>query len=385
MELSSVRERIDAIDNELTRLFTERMQTVAEVARVKKATGKAVRDPARERAVVNRVTAQAGDAFAPYVKSLYGLIFELSRNYETMLMGERSPLGDRIEQACREGEGKRLPGRALVACQGTEGAYAQQACEKLFEYPDILYFDSFDGVFNAVEKGMCEFGVLPIENSTAGSVRQVYDLMVRHHFYIVRSTRIKIDHCLLVNPGTRREDIREVFSHEQAISQSAGFLRTLEGQNGSLKITPAANTAAAAKQLAESGRRDAAALSSRFCAGLYGLETLSEGVQDAGNNHTRFLCISRTPEIYPGADRAALMAVTGNRPGALYRILARFSELDVNLTKLESRPIPERDFESMFYFEIEVPAVSDKLPLLLSEMEAECEQFRFLGSYREVV
>ena len=108
-------------------------------------------------------------------------------------------------------------------------------------------------------------------------------------------------------------------------------------------------------------------------------------MQDAGNNHTRFLCISGTPEIYPGADRAALMAVTGNRPGALYRILARFSELDVNLTKLESRPIPERDFESMFYFEIEVPAVSDKLPLLLSEMEAECEQFRFLGSYREVV
>ena len=177
MELNSVRERIDAIDNELTRLFTERMQTVAEVARVKKATGKVVRDPARERAVVNRVTAQAGDAFAPYVKNLYGLIFELSRNYESMLMGERSPLGDRIEQACREGEGKRLPGRALVACQGTEGAYAQQACEKLFEYPDILYFDSFDGVFNAVEKGMCEFGVLPIENSSAGSVTQVYDLM----------------------------------------------------------------------------------------------------------------------------------------------------------------------------------------------------------------
>ncbi len=382
--LQDLRNRIDSVDRELVRLFVERMHTSAAVAEWKRENGKPVFDAARERALISRVSQLSGREFEEYTRVLYATIMGLSRAYQHKCLNDFSGTSDTIRDLL-DRTPQIFPERAAVACQGVEGAYSQIAAERLFKAPEISFYTSFSDVFDAISSGACRYGVLPIENSTAGSVRQVYDLMVRHHFYIVRSTRIKIDHCLLVNPGTRREDIREVFSHEQAISQSAGFLRTLEEQNGSLKITPAANTAAAAKQLAESGRHDAAALSSRFCAGLYGLETLSEGVQDAGNNHTRFLCISGTPEIYPGADRAALMAVTGNRPGALYRILARFSELDVNLTKLESRPIPERDFESMFYFEIEVPAVSDKLPLLLSEMEAECEQFRFLGSYREVV
>ena len=380
MELNSVRERIDAIDNELTRLFTERMQTVAEVARVKKATGKAVRDPARERAVVNRVTAQAGDAFAPYVKNLYGLIFELSRNYESMLMGERSPLGDRIEQACREGEGKRLPGRALVACQGTEGAYAQQACEKLFEYPDILYFDSFDGVFNAVEKGMCEFGVLPIENSTAGSVNAVYDLLAQFDFHIVRSLRLKIDHNLLVKPGTKFQDVREVYSHGQAIAQCAGFIET-----HNMHASKYPNTAMSAEMVANSERTDVAAIASRSCAALYGLEVLEPNIQDSDNNYTRFACISRDLQIFPGADRTSLMVVLPHRPGSLYQVLSRFYALGVNLNKLESRPIPERNFEFMFYFDLETSVYAPQFTQLMGELPELCEDFSYLGSYSEVI
>ena len=378
MELSSVRERIDAIDNELTRLFTERMRTVAEVARVKKATGKAVRDPARERAVVNRVTAQAGDAFAPYVKNLYGLIFELSRNYESMLMGERSPLGDRIEQACREGEGKRLPGRALVACQGTEGAYAQQACEKLFEYPDILYFDSFDGVFNAVEKGMCEFGVLPIENSTAGSVTQVYDLMEKHSFHIVGARRLRIDHHLLRKPGATGP-IRRIVSHEQALRQCSEYF----GAHPEIQAEPMSNTAVAAETVANTEEEGVAAIASRACAELYGLEIVAEDVGNVQNNSTRFLCISRKPEIYPGARKMSVMFRLPHEPGALSEILSRISAAGVNLCKLESRPIPGRDFEFRFFFDLEADPRDPEVVQLLCELERKSEHFVFLGAYEE--
>lgn len=378
--LESLRHDIDRIDTELVNLFTERMRVSASVADWKRAAGKPVGDAARERALLSRVSALSGEEFEEYTRVLYATIMGLSRAYQHKRLDEHNGTADELARILRE-TSPIFPERAKVACQGVEGAYSQIAAERLFRVPDITFCSSFSDVFEAISSGKCRYGVLPIENSTAGSVRQVYDLMVKNRFYVVRSVRIKIDHCLLVNPGTKLGDVKEIFSHEQAISQSAHFLHSL----GKVKITPVANTAAAAKMLADSGRHDAAALSSRFCAGLYGLETLAEGVQDAGNNHTRFLCISADPEIYPGADRAALMAVTGNRPGALYRILARFSELDINLTKLESRPIPERDFESMFYFEVEVPAVSDKLPLLLFELEAECEQFRFLGSYTETV
>lgn len=378
--LDELRAGIDRIDSDLVHLFTERMQISSAVAEYKRATGKPVADAARERALLSRVSELSGAEFEQYTRVLYATILGLSRAYQHKRLDEHSGVTAELERVMRETPSI-FPERAAVACQGVEGAYSQIAADRFFRLPDITYYPSFSDVFDAISSGKCRYGVLPIENSTAGSVRQVYDLMVQNRFYIVRSLRIKIDHSLLVNPGTDIGDIREIFSHEQAISQCASFLHTFPG----VRITPVSNTAAAAKMLAESGRRDAAALSSRFCAGLYGLETLKESVQDAGNNHTRFICISKQCEIYPGADRAALMVATGNRPGALHRILSRFAELEINLTKLESRPIPERDFESMFYFELEVPAVSDKLPLLLAALEAECEKVRFLGSYTEVV
>ena len=192
MELNDIRQSIDAIDDELVQLFVKRMACSKQVALAKQQTGRPIRDHARERAIVNRLTAAAGDECGPYVKSLYAQIFDLSRSYQSSLWKRSSPLVDGIAAAIANTQGKRLPEHALVACQGTEGAYAQQACEQLFPYPAIMYFDSFDGVFNAVEKGMCEYGILPIENSTAGSVTQVYDLMEKHKFHIVRAVRQRI-------------------------------------------------------------------------------------------------------------------------------------------------------------------------------------------------
>ena len=281
-----------------------------------------------------------------------------------------------------DGTPRMFPERAKIACQGVEGAYSQIAAERLFSAPDITFFSNWEGVFSAIEAGMCRYGVIPIENSTAGSVKKVYDLMISRNFKIVRTVRIKIDHCLLAKKGTKLADIKEIFSHEQAISQCASFLASL-GKD--VKVTRVENTAKAAQMVAESDRDDVASLSSRSCAVQYGLDVVASAVQDNGNNHTRFICITNKLEIYPGADRTSLMLVTPHKPGALFRILSRFNALGINLIKLESRPIPDRDFEFMFYFDLESSVYSPKLADLLSELEQECEEFTYLGSYSEVI
>ena len=245
----------------------------------------------------------------------------------------------------------------------------------------IRYFETFDQVFNAIDQGLCKYGVLPIENSTAGSVTKVYDLMLQHDFYIVRSFRLKIDHNLLAAPGTKLEDIREIYSHEQAISQCGGFLHSLKN----VHVVALANTAVAAQMVASSGRRDVAAISSRSCMELYGLQNLAASIQDKGNNRTRFICISRNMEIYPGSDKTSLMMVLNHKPGALYKVLARIYALGINVTKLESRPIPDRDFEFMFYFDLETSIYSDAFVQLICELDDFCVVFKYLGSYTEVV
>jgi len=262
-----------------------------------------------------------------------------------------------------------------------EGAYSQIACEKIFKNPFIMYFKSFEAVFSAIDQGLCQYGILPIENSTAGSVNKVYDLMIEHNFSIVRTFRLKIDHNLLVNPGTNLADIKEVYSHEQAINQCGNFLHSLPGVN----VIPVDNTALAAQMVAQSGRKDVAALSSRACAELYGLDCLRSSVQDKGNNRTRFICISRNLEIYPGSDKTSIMMVLNHKPGALYKVLARLYTLGINVTKLESRPIPDREFEFMFYFDLETSIYSEEFVQLMCELDEMCEEFKYLGSYTEVV
>ena len=380
MELQDLRNEIDTIDRELVDLFLRRMNVAAEVAEYKKANDLPVLDASRERALLDKVSELSGEEFEAYTRTLYATILDLSRSYQHHKLDRESPLYREILDAL-ETTPKLFPERAMVACQGVEGAYSQIAAEKLFKAPNILFFSNWEKVFSAIEAGLCRYGVLPIENSTAGSVKQVYDLMIDRNFRIVRTVRIKIDHNLLAKPGVKLSEIREIYSHEQAINQSSAFLASL---GPSVKITRVENTAKAAQMVAESDRRDVASLSSRSCASQYGLSVLASSVQDNGNNHTRFICITNKTEIYPGADRTSLMVVTPHKPGALYRMLSRFNALGINLLKLESRPIPDRDFEFMFYFDLEASVYSEKLARLLSELEHECDEFSYLGSYSEV-
>ena len=205
--------------------------------------------------------------------------------------------------------------------------------------------------------------------------------MIQHNFSIVRTFRLKVDHNLLANPGTKLEDIREIYSHQQAISQCAGFLSRLPNVN----VVAVENTAMAAEMVAASGRKDVAALSSRSCAQLYGLTNLAPSVQDKGNNRTRFICISKNLEIYPGADKTSIMMILPHKPGALYKVLARLYTLGINVTKLESRPLPDREFEFMFYFDLETSIYSEEFVQLMCELDDFCEEFKYLGSYCEVV
>lgn len=379
MELKDIRQNIDAIDSELVKLFARRMDMSAAVAEAKQQIAKPIRDHAREREILNRLTAQAGDTYAPYVRALYSHIFDLSRSYQSALWKQQSPLADKIRCALENTEGKRLPEHALVACQGTEGAYAQQACEKLFPYPDILYFDSFEGVFSAVEKGMCRYGILPIENSTAGSVTQVYDLMEKHHFYIVGAQKLRIDHRLLRRDGASKAPITEIVSHEQALRQCSRFLAA----NPQIRVTKMENTAKAAEYVAECGRDDIAAIASRACADLYGLAVVNDDISDSYNNYTRFICISRKLEIYPQARRVSLMLNLAHEPGALNNVVSRLAIAGVNLVKLESRPLPDREFEFRFFFDMTASVADPDIVRLLGELEAHCDRFTFLGCYDE--
>lgn len=381
MNLEELRAEIDTIDDNLLQDFAQRMNVVGQIGLKKKSEGLPTLDPAREREKLADIVTKLPPEMEQYGYTLWSMLFEISRSYQSSLNPQPSALRKDIERAIADTQ-PLFPPAATVACQGVEGAYSQLACEKLFKHPQVMYFKTFESVFSAIENGFCDYAVLPLENSTAGSVKEIYDLMLSHSsFKIVRSTRLKVDHNLVAKKGTKMSDIKEIFSHPQAISQCAKFLDAMPG----VKITACENTAAAAEAVAKSERTDVAAISSYNCVELYGLERLAADIQDRSNNYTRFICISKKLEIYPGADKTSLMLVLPHRPGALYQILGRFYALGMNLIKLESRPLPDREFEFMFYFDLETSVYSDEFIRLVDDLDAICEEFQYLGSYSEVI
>lgn len=380
MDIKDYRDQLDVLDAQLVELFCRRMEICGDVARWKKENGKPIFDRGRERDKLNTVGALSKEEFEPYVRCMFRSLFGYSRSYQHKLTDPPSALAEEINRSRLETP-ELFPTEATVACQGVEGAYSSLACEKLFRDPEIKFFPTFEDVFKAVDEGTCRYGILPIENSTAGSVKANYDLLVNYQCNIVRSTRLLISHCLLAKPGVKLSDIKVIYSHEQAIGQCSKFLSALTG----VEVKACANTAVAAQMVSASDDPSIAAISSRSCAELYGLSILAETIQDTGANRTRFICISKKKEIYPGANRTTLILVLKHKPGALFSVLERCNELGVNLVKLESRPLPERDFEFLFYLDLDIPAASPALYELIALLEAETEELRYLGSYLEVV
>ena len=380
MNIEDLRNKIDGIDSEMCRLFAERMQVVTDIARYKKENNMVVYHPSRARAVLQNISKQLGPEFEGYGRSLYRTIFDLSESYQTRMLSEGEEFFKNIKEVTSKPP-MPFPKRASVACAGCEGAYAHLAAERIFDLPEMIYVNNFDSVFRAVSSGLCEYGILPIENSLAGSVNAIYDLLGEYNVSIARSVRLKVDHSLLTQPGAKLEDIKEIYSHQQAISQCSEFLSNLKN----VRVIAVENTAEAARMVAKSGDKSKASISSRLCAELYQLQTLKNAIQNRDNNYTRFICIAKQPQIYSGANRTSIMMVIPHRPGTLFHILSRFNATGVNLVKLESRQIPEREFEYRFYFDIEASVYSTEFQSLMCELNNCGEQFKYFGTYAEII
>lgn len=379
MDLKKLREEIDSLDDEIVSLYCKRMQLSRQIGEKKLESGQPVNVPQREQEIVSRLTDKLSEEMQQCVKQLYDTIFFTSKTLQKSLSQKTSPTCRAVEVAF-EASRHSLPQNQTVACQGVDGSFSSIAADRLFDNAQITFFKSFDGVFNAIDKGLCRYGVLPLENSNSGSVLQVYNLMRKYRFYIVKSALVAVDHVLAAKPAADLADIKKVLSQEQALMQCEQFVKNIGAEPVAV-----ANTAVAARTVAECDDNSCAAICSEKSAKIYGLKVLKRGVQDNGNNHTRFIGISKDLEIFDGANKISFMISTANKPGSLNKVLARFAALNLNLTKLESRPVPNSDFEFLFYFDFEGNINDPKVMSLIAELESECDKFVFLGSYGEVV
>lgn len=377
MELKDLREQIDSIDDKIIELYKERMEVSKQVGLVKNKISKAVHDGTREKEIVYRLAQKCPEEIRLYVKELYDAIFYTSKAYQNKFTENTSKVKQEIDEIIANPL-KDFPVDGTIACQGVQGANSGKATEKMFPISDITYFKTFEGVFNAVDKGLCEFGVLPIENSTAGSVSEVYDLMKKHEFHIVKSVRVQIDHCLAVKNGANLKDIKKIISHPQALSQCSEYIKKLQ-----VNAEAVENTAVGAKLISEGEDLTVAVLCSKECAETYGLKILEPRVQDSEKNYTRFICITKDRRIYKGADKISVMTSLAHTPGSLNKIISRFYAFGLNLTKIESRPIEGSDFEFMFYFDFEGDILDSQVRNLIAELDNGSDKFVLLGSYKE--
>ena len=265
---------------------------------------------------------------------------------------------------------------SIVAYQGEAGAYSEEGARQLFPEAEHQPFATLRKVFEAVEVGRVDFGLVPIDNSQAGSINETYDLFLKHGLHLVGEALVRVDHCLLALPGTLIDDLTEVISHPQAIAQSEEFLSVLN-----ISVRAEYDTAGAAKRIVEEKMETTGAVASRRAAELYGLEVLAEKIQTFPDNHTRFGALSRSPESLAPASKTSLVFGVGHVAAALYRCLGAFANRHLSLTKLESRPRAGRPWEYVFYADVEAPADAPPMVEALAEVSAHATFTRLLGSY----
>ncbi|RKJ40376.1 bifunctional chorismate mutase/prephenate dehydratase [Acutalibacter sp. 1XD8-33] len=367
-KLDVEREKIDQIDAQLLPLFLQRMECSQRVAELKGQVGAPVLNAQREQEILNRVSAQAGD-FGGSAVALYQTIMAISRARQHILLDNNSTLRE-LERSAR----RRLPQPiGKVVCQGVEGAYSHQAARSLFNQIPVEFVPEFDQVFQQVAEGA--LGVLPVENSAAGSVTAVYDLILRYRFFIVGAVDVKVEHCLA---AAGEGEITRVVSHPQALSQCSSYL-TARG------ITPVeySNTAAAAQYVAQECPAGVGAICSAEAAQRYGLRVVERGIQNEKNNTTRFVAVSREAVLSLDANKISLCFSLPHTTGSLYHILQRFALGGLNLTKIESRPIPGSEFEYDFYLDFTGCIHNPETLELICALNAELPRFSFLGNYSE--
>lgn len=375
MDLLDLRKQIDKIDAQLIPLLLERMEVAKGVAEYKVQRGIPVLNEEREKQILDNVAERCGEQ-GETIKTIFAATMDASRALQHKIIGGGRELRDLVEAAISN---KMLTADGVkIACQGVEGAYSGKAANKIFPNSSVVFYKQFEDVFEAVNQNKARFGVIPVENSTAGSVHESYDLIMKYKFYIVGEYDLKISHCLCAKEDTKYENVKNVYSHPQALSQCNNFLKNFDftGINYS-------NTAAAAKYVSESKKDDIAVICSESAAKEYGLKVLKRNIQNVTNNTTRFVVISKNLVIDDNADKISLIFALPHRTGSLYRILGRFSMAGLNLTKLESRPVANGEFEYFFYVDIQ-GCVQDESTLdLLCALSDELPEFSFLGNFHE--
>ncbi len=373
-DLLILRDQIDTIDKQIVELYERRVDVCKEVAEYKIETGKKVFDKVREAEKIEKVKAMASTEFNKHaVQELFEQIMSISRKLQYQLLAEHGCIG-KLPFIETEDLGIR---QARVVFQGAEGAYSQAAMNQFFgKEIKSFHVDTFRDAMSAIEEGSADFAVLPIENSTAGIVNEIYDLLTEFENYIVGEQIIKIEHCLMAVPGTKKEDIKTVYSHPQSLMQSSNYLSKTGWQQISMK-----NNAFAAQKVKEDGLTGQAAIASETAAEIYGLEILEKGVNNLKDNSTRFIIVTNQKVFRPDANKISICFEVPNESGSLYHMLSHFIYNNLNMTKIESRPLEGRNWEYRFFIDFEGNLADSAVKNALRGLREEARNMKILGNY----
>lgn len=366
MNLNEIRTQIDTMDKEILELFQKRMNLCKEVAAYKKENNLPIFQEEREAQILSKMEDIAADDMKTGVKELFTVIMDISKQLQMQIISS--------DEEAHEFSYPDFNSAKKVGCQGCAGANSETATKIFFPNHEPIYYPSFHQVFEAVESGEIKYGILPIYNSTAGSVTQTYDLMGKYNFFITAVNHVEVANCLAVRPGTKIEEIKRVYSHPQALSQCSDFIK-----KNHLKIKDYDNTATAARMVAESDESIAAICSER-CAKLTGLEILKTRISNVLPNFTRFICITKELEVSPNADVISVMLTLPNVPGILSKLLMKFFLQNIDLVKIENRPIRDGSFDVVFYIDFKGNVRDKNISLFITELCKSCKKFKLLGN-----
>lgn len=374
MDLAQLREQIDEIDAGIVELYEKRMEVCKNVAEYKISTGKKVFDSAREQEKLEKVKAMVKDDFNRHgVEELFEQLMSMSRKMQYRLLAQNGSMGRLPFIAVDELD----TGKARVVFQGSEGSYSQEAMKKFFGgNVNSFHVQTFRDAMSAIEEGSADFAVLPIENSTAGIVSEIYDLLVEFENYIVGEQIIEIRHCLLALPDAEKEDIRTVYSHPQSLMQCARYLQGYDWQQISMK-----NNAFAAGKVARDMDKTQAAIAGEHAAEAYGLKVLERDINQSDTNSTRFIVVSNQKVFKKDAGKISICFEVPHRSGSLYHMLSHFIYNNLNMCKIESRPIEDRNWEYRFFIDFEGNLADEAVKNALRGLRDETRNMKILGNY----
>ncbi len=376
MSLNDIREQINNIDDKILKLLIKRMECSKEVAEIKINKNLPVLNAKREDEVLERISKLSFN-YSDMFKQIFASIMQASRLLQYKILNNKKDVNQLINRIEHNSLlNKKIP---IIACQGIKGSYSEEAAKLIFPESKINFTEDFETAFELIKYDNVDFAVLPIENSSAGSVIDVYDLILKYRFFIVKGINLKISHCLAGIADSSIKDIKTVISHQQALSQSSEFIK-----KNKLKTQDYINTAAAAKMVFEKNDRTLAAICSTSAAKRYNLKILESNIQNNDDNYTRFVVMSKRAIIEENADKISICFSLPHKTGSLYNILGIFSMAGLNLTKIESRPIPEEKFRYYFNLDFSGCVKSKELVNILYSLSKELPDFSFLGNYNDI-